>query len=196
MDNLRRGFLTKDEVKSLGAMELTNQTTDDIQALWLPVRGMYDLIGTSSILFKYRTKNHSDLKVSAIPANAAYYRSYLGYDYQKYPVELQYDSLRFKWSYQEPNRYPSAVGCTVNFNSLAGYMSDGRSSYSSAIRFVDMAGEDVDWYVRIDITKFSFSLVSSTNGSSYDYKSVGDFLIQYLSGDVPADTIFYEPYED
>lgn len=174
-------------------MELTNQTTDDIQALWLPVRGMYDLIGSSSILFKYRTKNHSDLQVAASGRSDS---SYLGYDYQKYPVSLTYQQLSFKWSYQEPNRYPSAVGCTVNFNSLAGYMSNGRSSYSSAIKFVDMAGEDVDWYVRIDITKFSFSLVSSTNGVSYYYKSVSDFLIQYLSGDVPADTIFYEPYED
>lgn len=185
MDNLRRLFLTKDEARSLGT-ELTNQTTDDIQALYLPVRGMYDIIGNKKILFKYRTKNHTDLTYST---NGNSQNSYLGLDYTNYPIELKYSSLLLQW------RYSSNVhaGYTITFTGLSGNSYNGySSSYSTAVNIVQMMGEDVDWYIRIDVTKFTLSLAQTT---PYTTKSVSDFLIQYLSGDVPADTIFYEPYE-
>lgn len=169
-------------------MELTNQTTDDIQALYLPVRGMYDVIGNSSILFKYRKKDHSDLSVRT---NGSTYNSYLGYDYSNFPVELTSGRLSFKWQYTNGNR---TCFNNIEFTRLLGSQYDGYGSVTNGgIRITDMMGEDADLYVKIDITKINLGLAYTTG--SYHSMLVNDFLIQYLSGDVPADTIFYEPYE-
>lgn len=194
--NNRRIFLTKDEVKSLGT-ELTAQTTDDIAILYLPI-DFVDMPETyTTIYFKYRTLNHTDYTYSYtgsgykinINNNISTNNKCVSislYRWESGRSSSHYMTFRFN-----RGKYGNSAGTMELYPceyDLA-YPDDGESSSRTSHTHMPITYQvnTSDLYVRVDITKIKFPSYAGNCPA---------FLIQYVSGDIPADTIFYEPYED
>lgn len=189
MDNFRRTFLTKEEVKKIG-IELTENTTDDIAVLWLPLDRQLLLGG--AIAFNYRTKDHTDVNtVIQGKSGSDTYKSNINNEFDRDPIVLYYNYIKLNYklsftsgsTYRDYNIYYNGIREMTNLNTPN---SGGTYTYYDIpmSNYMDVT----DMYIKIDITKINMRFIG---GGTFT-----DFLIKYRSGNIPANTIFYEPYED
>lgn len=186
--NNRRIFLTKGEVRNFG-VELTESTTDDIAVLYLPLDT--DLLtGNGSIVFDYRTKDHTDVNTRFTSGNYTSYIENTNSRINGIPISLNSDNIRLKYNLTGPTTnvvreymiYFNGLLETTNLNTPNSGNSDSYFRVHIS-KYMDVT----DLYIKIDITKINMRVIGGT---------FTDFLIKYKSGNIPADTIFYEPYED
>lgn len=182
--NDRRVFLTKDEVKNLG-IELTENTTDDIAVLYLPLNGQWSQ-GTGPIYFNYRTKDHTNVNAAVTSGS---YKARINNKNFTVPIYVGGALIVFNYKLTSSTTDVNA-SYSLYYNSLFGSTSGAPSlsdNYKSTVPISDCM-DVTDMYIKIDIPKIKVQLIG--------HGTFKDFLIKYKSGNIPADTIFYEPYED
>ena len=194
MTDRRRLFLSKEEVQSMG-VELTENTTDPIKVLYLPI----DPINvSSSISFDYWSA----------ASDTSYKKIYTGngYDIRIVPenpdyvyVQLSSGTLSFFYYYRYNSGTPYKNQWHIIFNQFYFQQKVGTSTTRSGQSILpsyqntgnplcESSGNSL--YLRIDITKLDLSQMVTTG---ITFNCTGEFFIKYKSGTIPADTIFYEP---